>query len=129
MNTKFEFKPREITCGIDQGHFIVEGPGIFKHMAIFTDKEDAELFCLIPELIQLLRKRFIERIWPSEENRLAEILEEFNPDFFKTELPEPSPDVPEVHDQSESLDWLLCDPAQRRRLFHKQDDLPCEDEQ
>lgn len=56
--------------------------------AFFSDPEDAELFCLIPELIQLLKEYMNSRTMPDEEeSRLDDILQRFDPNFFNSTNP------------------------------------------
>ena len=57
-------------------------------VAAFTDPTDADLFCLVPELIQLLRKHIQSGYFHSHElHRFHEIMEKFDPDFFKETNP------------------------------------------
>ena len=96
--------------------------------AMFTDKEDAELFCLIPELIQLLKRQRHYGSDDSEYERLEEIQHKFDPDFSKRpRSPSPSPDVPSVRGRSGSQDLSPYDLALRHRQFHTQGGPLCGD--
>ena len=95
--------------------------------AYFTDKEDAQLFCAMPELIQLLKKQiFSFRMADEDEEKMMEILKMFDPNF---EYPsqEPSPSSLLEHAQSVLQDWSLSYQERNRRQCHMQDDLPCGD--